>query len=118
MSVNAARTITINLTGDFIADKIFAAAQNAVSPGAVTIHELVIGANTIVVPLATGVTVKGATIIPPSTNVQSLILKGVTGDTGITLSKTDPTSIAFETAPVNFVLTAGGTVSGLRIIWT
>jgi hypothetical protein len=76
------------------------------------------GANTIVVPLATGVTVKGATIIPPAGNLQSLVLKGIAGDTGVTLSMSDPTSIAFQTAPVNFVLTAGGTISNLRIVWT
>jgi len=118
MAVNAARTITINFTGDVIGDKIFAAAQNALSPGAITVHDLAIGANTIVVPLSVGITVKGMTIIPPAGNAQSIILKGVTGDTGITLSKTDPTSIAFEAAPVNFVLTAGGVISGLRIVWT
>lgn len=118
MAVNAARTVTINLTGDVIADKIYSAAENAVSPGSITIHELAAGNNTITVPVATGVTVKGATIIPPAGNAQTLTLKGVNGDTGIALSNTDPTSIAFETAPANFVLTAGGTISGLRIVWT
>lgn len=118
MAVNAARTITINFTGDVIGDKIFAAAENTVSPGSITIHELIAGPNTIVVPLATGFTVKGATIIPPAGNLQSLVLKGIAGDTGITLSMTDPTSIAFQTAPVNFILTSGGTISGLRIVWT
>lgn len=118
MAVNAARTVTINLTGDVISDKIYSAAQNAVSPGSITIHELAVGANTITVPLATGFTVKGATIVPPSANTQSIILKGVTGDTGVTISNTDPTTIAFQAAPVNFVLTAGGTISGLRIVWT
>lgn len=118
MAVNAARTVTINLTGDVIADKIYSAAENAVSPGSITIHELAAGNNTITVPTATGVTVKGATIIPPAANTEDIILKGVAGDTGVTLSRTDPTSIAFETAPTDFVLNASGTISGLRIIWT
>lgn len=118
MAVNAARSIAINLTGDVILNNIYAAAANAVSPGSTTIHALTTGNNTIVIPLATGFTVKGATIVPPSTNTQSIVLKGANTDTGVTLSKTDPTSIAFETAPVNFVLTVGGNIDGLRIVWT
>lgn len=118
MAVNALRTVTINLSGDVISDKIYSAAQNGVSPGSITLHSLAAGANTITVPLMTGITVKGATIIPPAGNLQSIILKGVTGDTGVTLSNVDPTSIAFETAPANFVLTAGGIINSLRIIWT
>lgn len=118
MAVNAARQIAINLTGDVILDKIYAAAQNGVSPGAVTVHALATGDNTITVPSVTGVTVKAATIIPPSTNTQAITLKGVGGDTGIPISKTDPTSIAFETAPASFVLNVGGNINGLRIVWT
>lgn len=118
MAVNAARTVTINFTGDVILDKIFEAAENDASPGSVTMHELAAGANTITVPISTGVTVKGATIVPPAGNVESLVLKGIAGDTGVIISNTDPTSIAFETAPVSFVLTAGATISGLRIVWT
>jgi hypothetical protein len=118
MATNAARGIAINTTGDAIINKILEAADNAVSPGSITIHELASGANTITVPLATGVTVKGATIKPPSGNTQAITLKGVAGDTGISLGLTDPTSIAFGTAPVSFVLAAGGTISGLMIVWT
>jgi hypothetical protein len=118
MSVTANRSIAINTTVDSIINNIYAAAENPTSPGSVTIHELANGANTITVPLATGVTVKAATIIPPSANSVALTLKGVAGDTGVILSSTDPTSIAFQTAPVSFVLTAGGTISGLRIVWT
>lgn len=118
MAVNSARTITINLTGDVIADKIFSAAENAVSPGSITLHTLSVGANTITVPTVSGFTVKAATIIPPSGNTQALTLKGVAGDTGIVISSTDPTSIGFETAPANFVINSAGTVNGLRIVWT
>lgn len=118
MAVNAARSVTINLTGDVISDKIYSAAQNAVSPGATTIHALTSGANTITVPTVTGFTVKAATIIPPSTNTEAITLKGTGTDAGIAISKTDPTSIAFEAAPANFVLNAGGNINGLRIVWT
>lgn len=118
MPVNAVRTISINLTGDVISDKIYSATQNAVSPGSITLHSLVTGPNTITPPLVTGVTVKAATIIPPALNAQAIILKGIAGDTGIPISKLDPTSIAFETAPANFILDAGGAIDGLRIVWT
>ena len=117
MAVNAARSVTINLNGDVISDTIFSAAENAASPGSITIHTLNSGDNTITVPTG-GSTVKGATIIPPAGNVETITLKGVGGDTGIEISKTDPTSIGFETAPANFVLNAGGTITGLRIVWT
>lgn len=119
MPVNAERSVTVNLTGDVISDKIFAAAGNAVSPGAITIQALSSGNNTITLPISTGVTVKAATIIPPADNVTAITLKGVAGDTGVAISKTDPTSIAFDTpAPVSFVLNAGAAIQGLRIVWT
>lgn len=118
MAVNSARAIAINLTGDVILDKIYSAAANTVSPGSTTIHALTTGNNTITVPLVTGVTVKAATIIPPSTNTQTITLKGIAGDTGISLSLTEPSSIAFGTVPVSFVLTVGGNIDGLRIVWT
>src|SRR5262245_52770286 len=117
MAVNATRTITIVYSGDVQGNEPLAAAPNAVSPGSVTIHTLSLGDNTITVPTG-GSTVKGATIVPPSGNAQTITLKGVGGDTGVALSKLDPTSIGFETAPANFVLNAGGAITGLRIFWT
>lgn len=118
MAVNAARSIAINLTGDVILNSIYSAAQNAASPGSTTIHALTTGSNTITVPTVTGFTVKAATIIPPSANTNALTLKGIAGDTGIAISKTDPTSIAFETAPANFVINAAANTDGVRIVWT
>jgi hypothetical protein len=117
MAATATRVITINLTGDVNASNSLQAASNAVSPASITIHTLAAGDNTITVPTG-GSTVKGATIIPPTGNTQAIILKGAGGDTGITLSKLDPTSIAFETAPASFILNAGGIITGLRIHWT
>lgn len=117
MAATATRVITINLTGDVSASNSLQAQANAVSPASITIHTLAPGDNTITVPTG-GSTVKGATIIPPAGNTQTLTLKGVGGDTGIALSKLDPTSLGFETAPANFVLNAGGAITGLRIHWT
>jgi hypothetical protein len=66
------------------------------------------GANTITVPSFAA----GAIIRPASTNTQTLTLKGVTGDTGVAISKINPTVISFDTSPpANFVLTAGGAFS-------
>lgn len=117
MATNAARVVTITYSGDVQGTETLSAAANAVSPGSVTIHSLSLGDNTITVPTG-GSTVKGATIVPPAGNAQTITLKGVGGDTGVNLSKLDPTSIAFETAPANFILNAGGAIAGLRIFWT
>jgi hypothetical protein len=57
-----------------------------------------------------------ATIIPPSGNVVTLTLKGITGDTGVGLHLTQPTSLALATGAA-FGITAGATVT-IRIIWT
>ena len=117
MAVNATRTVTIAFTNDINGTQTLNAQANGSSPGSITIHTLTSGANTITVPTG-GSTVKGATIIPPAGNVNSITLKGVSGDTGVELSKLDPTSIGFETAPANFVLTVGSTITGLRIVWS
>lgn len=117
MAVTATRITVVTFTGDFTATNSFPAASNALSPGSTTIHTLNSGDNTITVPTG-GATVKSAVILPPAGNVQGIIIKGAGADTGLILSKLDPTSIAFETAPANFILNAGGTITGLRIVWT
>lgn len=60
----------------------------------------------------------GVVIIPPSSNAQSLTLKGVTVDTGVALSKIAPTVITFDkTPPTSFGITAGGAVTGVQLLW-
>jgi hypothetical protein len=117
MAVSATRVITITFSGDITASDSLSAAVNAVSPGSITVHTLAAGDNVITAPTG-GSTVKGATIIPPTGNAASITLKGVGGDTGIPLSKLDPTSLAFETVPATFILNAGAIITGLRIVWT
>jgi hypothetical protein len=117
MATTSNRTISVAFTGDLISSLAFAAAANVASPGSISILTLASGFNTITLPTG-GSTVKGAIIVPPSGNTQTLTLKGITGDTGVPLHKTDPCSITFETGTTTFGLTAGGTVTGLRIIWT
>lgn len=119
MAVASTRIITISMSGDInVPTMTFPAATNSVAPGDIDVLSLVLGNNTVTLPTG-GSTPKGATIIPPPGNAQTLTLKGVNGDTGIPLSKVDPTSISFETPPpASFVLTAGGAIDGLRVVWT
>lgn len=119
MAVNTLRTVTVTFTGDINATNSLPASPNGASPGSITIHSLAVGANTITLPTG-GSTVLGATIIPPAGNTATLTLKGIAGDTGIVIHKTDPTVITFDAAaiPANFVLNSSAIVNGLRIIWT
>ena len=62
------------------------------------------GANTIAIPTWA----KGMLIEPNTINAVALTLKGITGDTGVTLSPTTPTLVTFPASPqANFVITAG-----------
>lgn len=117
MSVSSTRSQSIVLTGDVTGTETVSAATNAASPGSITIHSLASGANTITVPTG-GSTVTAATILPPTGNTQTITLKGVTGDTGVGLHLTDPTTIALASSVTTFCLTAGGTITGLRIYWS
>lgn len=66
---------------------------------------LTTGNNTVAIPAGS----TGMVIIPQTGNTQTLTLKGVGADTGVALSKFNPTLIPFDTSsPANFVLSAGG----------
>lgn len=70
------------------------------------------GANTITVPS----TATAALICPPSANTETIVLKGVTGDTGVGISPSQATLITFsDTPPASFVLTAGAGITGVVI---
>lgn len=81
--------------------------------GTVTTHNFVAGFNSIAVP--TGATV--AVIVPPPANTQTMVLKGVTGDTGIALARTLPAVLTFDAGVATFGITAGGTINGVEISW-
>lgn len=117
MSVTSTRFISVTYTEDVTGTEKVQAAANTSSPGSITLHTLASGANTITVPTG-GSTVACATIVPPESNTQSITLKGVTGDTGVRIHNTDPTSLAIDSGVTTFCLTAGSTVTGLRIIWS
>lgn len=72
------------------------------------------GANTITAP--TGFTVSGVTVFPPAGNTTSLIVKGVTGDTGVRLHNTMASQIALDTSVASFVLAAGAAMT-VRLAW-
>lgn len=117
MAVTATRKITVDFSGDVDGTQVVNAASNAASPGSVEVKTLAAGLNTITVPTG-GTTVTGVTIIPPAGNTQSITLKGVTGDTGIRLHDTDPTSLSLHSSVTSFALTAGAQVTGLRLLWS
>lgn len=116
MSVSALRTITITYTGDTTGVESIPAATNAASPGSIEIKNLSSGANTITVPTG-GTTAVACVILPPVGNIISITLKGVTGDTGVALHLTDPSTVALASTVTTFVLTAGSAITGVRLYW-
>lgn len=94
-------TITPNTSGNYVQTEITLASGN----------------NTITVPSWTVF----MAIVPPSSNTQTLTLKGITGDTGFQIAETVPTFLSFQAsaAPSTLVITAGGaTSSPTNIIFT
>jgi hypothetical protein len=70
------------------------------------------GANTITIPSSTAV---GVVINFAPASTQTKTLKGVTGDTGIAVTRNGTCFLAFDQtsgAPANFVVTAGGVDTG------
>lgn len=118
MAAQSTRVTTITFTGDVTGTQTLEADTNAASPASNAIQALSSGANTITVPTSTGVTVTACTVIPPTGNTTSITLKGVSGDTGIQIHDTDPTTVAIDSTVTSFVLTAGAAIQGVRLIWT
>jgi hypothetical protein len=73
------------------------------------------GANTIAVPTGSS----GFVFCPPSTNTFTLQLKGVSGDTGLSMPKATNSVYFFDTGnvPANFVITAGGSVGISEVVF-
>lgn len=116
MAVNSTRSSSITFTGDTTGTQAVAAAANAASPGAIEVKTLAAGFNSMAVP--SGVTCTAVTIVPPAGNTTSLTLKGVTGDTGLRLHNTDPTTIAIDSSVTAIGLTAASQIVGVRLIWS
>ena len=115
MSVDGDRQVNIQFSGEGLNENnSFPAAQNTSSPAQQELKTLALGSNTITVPSGA----VACTIIPPAGNTNSVTVKGVTGDTGIRLHNTDPSSIAIDSSVSTFVLTASTTTSGVRLVWS
>jgi len=117
MAVTASRKTTIVYTGDVTGTEVIEAADSEASPGAVTFQALASGFNSITVPSSTGVTVTSVTIKPPTGNTTTITLKGVTGDTGVALHPSDPTTIGIASTVTTIGLTAGAAIQGVRFFW-
>jgi hypothetical protein len=117
MAVASERKSTIAFTGDLEAQFNFYAADNAASPAQIDVVTLASGPNTITPP-SSGTTPKALTILPPAGNTVLITLKGVTGDTGVPLHKTDPTSIGVDSTLTTLVLTAAAEIAGVRLVWS
>ena len=117
MATTSTRKTVIQFVGGVVATEVVNAASNTASAGTIEIKTLASGANTITVPTA-GTTPTAVTIIPPAGNTTLITLKGVTGDSGVALHATDPTSIALKSTVTSFVLTAASDITGVRLIWS
>jgi hypothetical protein len=58
----------------------------------------------------------GFILIPPAGNTTAIVLKGVSGDTGVTLHPTDPSKISLAASQATFVLNVAGIIT-LEIEW-
>lgn len=120
MAVTSTRNIVVTYSAPVAASFQFPAASNPNAPGDMDILTLASGNNVITFPTG-GAVVQGATIIPPVGNTNALTLKGTTADVGVSIHKTDPTSIAFDTTvttQTSIVIVAASTTTGVRIVWT
>jgi hypothetical protein len=117
MAVTSTRREEITFDGDVVGAEILEAADNLVSPGSIEIKTLASGFTSISVPTG-GSTVTACTIVPPAGNSTSITLKGVTGDTGIRIHNTDPTTIAIHSSVTAIGITTGAIITGVRFFWS
>lgn len=117
MATTSNVNVVISYSGDVDAVEVLSDGANAASPAAISIVTLSSGFNSISVPTG-GSTVTSVAIVPPAGNTQTLILKGLTGDTGVGLHPTNVTKIALVSGATTIGITAGGTVTGLRLFWS
>jgi hypothetical protein len=113
MSKTAITSQLVTITGDGLVytDGPDPLTNNAaIPPGS---QALINGANTVTIPVgALAVKIK-----PPQNNTFVLTLKGVSGDTGLPISKVAPTTWVFDvTPPASFVINSTGSVT-VGLIW-
>lgn len=113
MSVTSDRSVTINFSSEVNYQQTFGAATSTTGSAQ---NQLVSVTTGLVVTVPSNAV--AVTIIPPVANTTALTIKGITGDTGIGLHKTDPSSFGLSTTQTTFVLAAASTTSGVRIIFS
>jgi hypothetical protein len=117
MAIIGTVAINVSASGDFLG---YVPTQiGLINPAAAFLEQFFTynaGANTVTVP-AQGATPVAVIIVPPAGNTQSIIFKGVSGDTGVRLHNTNPTMISLDSSVTSFVLTVGGTVTSLKFLW-
>lgn len=118
MSITAVVKNYIAFTGDQEIDLPFSSEELTNSPALQELVSLVSGNNAITVPDVDGFTLHGVAIVPPASNTVEPTLKGVNGDTGITLSVDKVSIVPFGATPsASFVLSVTDDVAGYRLIW-
>lgn len=110
--VTSGRSVTLSMEGDVEYSQTFSAVNSSTGSGQNQLIELSTGNNLILVPDDA----IAATIIMPSGNDVQVSLKAVSGDTGLDLHLTDPTSIGLNEV-ASFVLHADDDIS-VRIIFS
>ena len=116
MATTSARAIWLAFTETLPWKGVFRAASNAASPNVSETKTLAAGFNLITPPADTVAT--GVTIVPPSYNELTITLKGITGDTGLLLNPSDPTSLGLGSPTATFGLTAEDEIEGVRFVWS
>lgn len=102
-------------TGEAINFEIF----NANSPATLQSVNLVSGNNTFNTTTCPALLQAGAVmIIPPTGNGEALTIKGITADTGLSISPVMPTTLGLSPTPLtSFVINSAGTVTGLQLLF-
>lgn len=111
-------TIQVEFSGDVAFSQPFSANENSESPGENLIVTLSSGNNSITPPSVSGVVITGLTIVPPAGNTNIITLKGVNGDSGIPLHLTNPFYLSLGSGFSSLVLSAAGSIVGVRLIWS
>lgn len=111
--------VVFNLTGSNPTPSVDAEMFNPQSPCSPQVLSLTSGNNTMSATNCPALaTAGGVVIMPPQTNANTLILKGASGDTGVTIAPAAPTVWTFTpgTPPTSFVINVSN-ATVLDLIW-
>lgn len=118
MSVTANRSVRLQFTGDVTWSEDFTASVNSVANAQSEVKSLSAGFNAFTIPTGGSSVPSAVTVVPATTNTIGMILKGVTGDTGIGLHINSPSCIALATTATTFGITAATTGAIVRLIYS